>query len=157
MSFLANFQDSADYVIKILATDGVNTNKTESGRFSIINSPGKHFWNTTNGSNAFIGYDGGNIFLKGTCSNETTCMAPSHSLRIGNLSGDVVAYFDTDTGDLCIESSTSCEDSDEQSSCTSPNPSIIYQDDGEEVIVIDRVTGNLCLIGKIYENLEEVP
>lgn len=113
--------------------------------------------NASLSSVAFIGYDGGNIFLKGTCSNETICNAPSNSFRINNASGDVKAYFDTSNGDLCIESATSCENSDEQRSCSFLNPSFIITDDDAEVIVFDRVTGDLCLIGKIYENLEEVP
>ena len=34
----SNLTDSADYIIKIIVTNGINTNKTESGKFNIVNS-----------------------------------------------------------------------------------------------------------------------
>ncbi len=151
------FQNSTDYIIKILATDGINTNKTTFGRFSIINSPGLHVLNTTNNSVAFLS-SSGSIFLKGTCTNQTTCTAPSNSFKITNSSGDVKMYIDTTSGNMCIKSSISCQNSDQQTSCSSPNNSFIIKDvNNNEVIVIDRTNGNLCLTGKMYENKTEVP
>ncbi len=100
----------------------------------------------------------GNIFLKGSCNNQTICIAPNNSFKIKNASGDVVAYIDSTTGDMCIESTTSCQNSDEQTNCNSPNPSFIIQNStGSEVIVIDRTNGNLCSTGRIYENQNEIP
>jgi len=113
-----------------------------------------------NSSGSRVGWLGneGNIVLKGSCNNQTTCTAPTNSFRINNESGDIVAYIDTITGDMCIESSTSCQNSDEQVSCGTTNPSfIIMNSTDSEVIVIDRINGDLCLTGRIYENQEEIP
>ena len=59
---------------------------------------------------------------------------------------------------MCIESSTSCQDSDKQSSCNSPNNSFIIRNETDsEVIVIDRTNGDLCLIGSLHEDIKDIP
>lgn len=102
---------------------------------------------------AWLG-DLGNIVLKGTCTSGGTCNPPADSFILANLTSNKVAYIDSD-GSMCIESVTSCQDSDEQASCSSPNDSfIILNETHGEVIVIDSINGDLCLTGKLYENAE---
>ncbi len=95
----------------------------------------------------------GNVVLRGTCMNQTSCNnGIANSFKIKNATGSVVAYVNS-TGDMCIQGTTSCQNSDQQASCSSPNPSfIITNSTNSEVIVIARTNGNLCLTGYVLEN-----
>lgn len=120
---------------------------------SFVNDSNKFY--IQNASGGKLGWFGseGNIVLKGVCTNQTICdSAPANSFKIKNATGGTVAYVDS-SGNMCIQGATSCQNSDQQISCSSPNPSIIITNSSNsEMVVIDRNTGSLCLTGSLVEN-----
>ena len=106
--------------------------------------------NSQNINVAWFG-DRGNIILKGTCTQQSTCTPPLDSFIFKNSAGDTVAYVDT-SGNLCIEtgdclSSTSC-------SATSNDEFIMQDETGKVVSKIDLTNGDLCYTGRLIENGE---
>ncbi len=108
----------------------------------------------TNSSGINVAWFGnlGNIALRGTCSAQATCTAPSGSFIIANASDNTTAYIDNQ-GNLCIEKG---DCSDQSSNCNPTQDAFIIQDSsGTNVSFID-FDGDLCLIGQLYENFDSI-
>ena len=120
-----------------------------------IDADDTHKFTVQNSSGSIVAWFGnkGNIVLRGACLNQTICSETSPSFNVRAKSGDIKTYIDNN-GNMCIESTTSCQDSDEQASCSSPNDSFrMLNETSSEVIVIDKTNGDLCLTGELYENV----
>jgi len=101
----SNLQDCVDCKIKILVTDGINTNSSISDTFSIENTPQNKFLvKDSLGNNVAFFSDIGNIVLKGNCFSNSSCdNSGLDSFIIRNLNNSNVAFVNS-TGDLCIDS-----------------------------------------------------
>ncbi len=108
-------------------------------KFSVKNSSGDEV--------AWFG-DRGNIVLKGTCTNQTTCTPPANSFKIQNSGGETFAYIDSE-GNMCIESG---DCSDESMSCSAPSGALKVTNSTGSTVSYISLTGDLCLIGRLYEH-----
>ena len=146
--------------IKVLSTDGINTNLSVSDVFKIINNLNDttkfYIKNNLSENVAWMG-DKGNIVLKGECFNitnlnltglnETTAGADAFLVR--NSTGNIMSFIDTE-GNLVI-SKGSCENS-VQATCNPSVPAFIIQDSSDVNVAYLNNEGGLCLTGGLYEN-----
>ena len=103
--------------------------------------------NITGNNVAWLGSEG-NIVLKGTCSVNATCIAPSNSYIFEDSFGETVAYIDPN-GNLCIEIG---DCSDQSATCNPSNDAYIIQNSaGNNMSYIDNA-GDLCLTGTLTQN-----
>ncbi len=149
-----------EWICSVNAFDGTNfSGFFNSTKVTIDLANDTNKFTIQNSSGSRVGWFGskGNIVLRGTCSNATTCTPPNNSFIFINSNGEPIAYVDSG-GNMCIESITSCKNSDEQSSCSSPNPSFtMLNGTSSEVIVLDKNNGNLCLTGRLFESQGVIP
>lgn len=119
----------------------------EFRKFTIINSPGFRVLNANSNSAAFLS-DNGNIFLEGSCINQTTCSAPSNSFTLGNATDSITSYIDPQ-GNLCVEKG---DCSDLSSNCNPTTNAFLIQNSTDGNMSYIDFDGNLCLTGRLYEN-----
>lgn len=143
-----NFVESDEYIIKILATDGINTGNDTTTTFTIAKSDKFYIKNPT-GTNVAYFSGLGNIVLAGICTAPADCNAPANSFIIKGANYNTVAYVDSN-GNLCIEDSD-CGDQD--SSCeTTRTPDSFIIKNGNDIVSYINKTGGLCLEGTLTEN-----
>jgi len=146
----SNLQDCFSCRIKILVTDGINTNSSLSDKFSIEEIPQNKFFirNGSGGNVAWLG-DNGDIMLKGSCRNQTTCVTnDGNSLIIANSTDNTVAFINS-TGDLCVEKG---DCSDLSASCNPTRDAFIIRNGSDYNMSYIDFDGDLCLTGSLFEN-----
>lgn len=134
--------------IKILATDGINTNSSVSDSFSISNAENKFIVRNASGVNKAWLDDLGNLFLRGQCFIQSSCIESTGSFIIRNSSADTVSYINM-SGDICI-SNGDCSDKSASCNPLNSNNFIVRNASGSNMSYIDG-EGGLCLTGTLYE------
>ena len=86
--------------------------------------------------------------LKGTCTNQTICTAPTDSFIISNYTDSTVAYIDNQ-GNLCIEKG---DCSAQSPSCNPSRDAFIIRNASNYNMSYIDFDGDLCLTGKLYPN-----
>ena len=146
----SNLQDCDLCRIKVLVTDGINTNSSVTDTFIISNSLKYRFFiKNDSGANTAWFDDTGNLFLKGKCSLQPACNASQNSFIIANFTDDTVAYINS-TGDLCIERG-SCSNM-HSSTCNPTRDAFIIQNSSRVNISYIDFNGNICLTGELYQS-----